>query len=88
MEAVAEGAALNVDASAGGKVELIGLHMCADHIFLNARIERQSDELAFVGKRGIGDGDGHSAIGEVGQNGEGNEDNAEDEAEQESTHGE
>ena len=88
VEAVAHGAALNVNAGAGGEVGLIGLHVCADHIFLNARIEREADELAFVGEGRIGDGDGHPAIGEIGEHGEGNEDNAEDESEQKSTHGE
>ena len=86
VEAVADGTAFNVDASAGGQVSLIGLHVGADHILLDAGIERQADELTFVGKRGIGDGDGHSSIAEVSQHGEGNEDNAENESDQESTH--
>ena len=85
---MADGAALDVDASAGGQVGLIGLHVGADHIFLDTRIERQAHKLTFVGKGRIVDGHRDSAVGEVGQNAEGNEDNAEDESEQESTHGE
>jgi hypothetical protein len=77
VEAVAEGAAFNVNARAGGEVGLIGLHMGADHIFLNAGVEGDGDELALVGKRGIGGGDGYPAIGEIDEHGQGDENDAE-----------
>ena len=84
VETMAEGAALNVDAGAGGKGGLIRLHVGADHFFLNAGIERDVHQLAFVGKGRIRDRHWDIAIGEVREDCEGNEDNAENESEQES----
>ena len=84
VEAVAEGAALSVNAGTGGECGLIGLHVGADHLFLNARVERDMDELGFMREGRIGDRNGHIAVCEVRQESERNKDDAEDKPNEES----
>jgi hypothetical protein len=57
--------------------------MGADHVFLNTRIEREVDKLGFVWERRIGDSNRHITVGEIRKDGEGNENDAENESENE-----
>jgi hypothetical protein len=63
---------------------LIGHHVGADHFFLNACVERDVDEIGFVGDWRIGDSNGHIAVCEVRQDSERDKDDAEDEPKQKS----
>lgn len=83
MQAVADGAAIDVDVGPGGEVGGVGLHVCADHFALNARFEGDVDELAFVGEGWIGDGNGDFAVFEIHDHSERNQDESDDQAKDE-----
>lgn len=86
VQAVAERATLSVYAGAGGEVRGVGPHVSADHFPLNPCIERHVHKLALVGERRVIDSDRDFTVREVSQDSQRNEDNAKDQAKQESKH--
>jgi hypothetical protein len=83
VETVADGAALDIDVSAGGEVCGVRLHMGADHFALDTGIERHVDQLALVREGGIVDCDGHSAVHEVHEYGERDENESDNQSDNE-----
>ena len=62
-------------------------HVGADHFQVDARIEGNRSDFAFVRDRGIGNGDRNLAVREPRQNGQGEQDDSEKQPEQKSKHG-
>jgi hypothetical protein len=83
VDSVAGGAAVDVDSGAGDQVCGIRLHVSADQLPLNARIQGDVDELALAGKSGVGYGDGNLAVHEVHDDDQGNQDDSDDQAKDE-----
>lgn len=83
VQSMAEGTAFNVDTGASGEVCRIGLHVGADLLFLNARIEGHMNNLALMWERRIRDGYRDIAIHKVSENDKGHEGDADDQSEQE-----
>lgn len=72
VQAVTDGAAFDVDAGTRGEVSRIRLHVCSGHFVFDAGLEWDVDELAFMGKGGIGNGDGNLSVHEIDEYREGN----------------
>ena len=80
VEAVADGAPVDVDVSAGGEVCGVRLHVGADDLTLDSAIEGQVDELALMREGRVIDGHRDLAIHEVHKYDEGNQNESDDES--------
>lgn len=86
VEAVANCAAVHVDAGPGGQIGGIGLKVGANHLSFDPTIERHVDEPLFVRKSGVIDCNRNFPVGEVSQDRKGNKDHTDDQPKQESSH--
>jgi hypothetical protein len=80
VEAVADGAAFDVNVGAGDEVCGVGLHVGADHFALDPRVERHVDELALMREGWVIDSHGNLAIHQVHEYGEWNQNQSDDES--------